>query len=93
MAPYGTVSSMINSLKQNSALRLKRTSLKDLRNIYHSDSHIKKNPKFKKATPSEMRAFKLKLEKERKLNIKKKMIVFSIILFMGILAWYYIIYG
>ena len=93
MAPYGTVSAMINSLKRNKALRLKRRSLKDLRDIYHSDSHIKKNPKFKEATPEEMRVFKLELEKERKLNFKRKAIVISVLVVVGILALYYMVYG
>jgi hypothetical protein len=89
MSSFGTVQSMIHSLKQNKALRLKRKSLKDLRDIYHSDSHIKKNPIFKKATSDEMRLFKLKLEKEKKLNIKKKVIVISILVIVGF--WHCII--
>jgi hypothetical protein len=56
---------MINSLKSNRALRLERKSLKDIRDTYHCDDHIKKSPKFKKASPEEMRVFKLKLEKEK----------------------------
>jgi hypothetical protein len=89
----GVTGSMIHSLKQNKALRLKRKSLKDLRDIYHSDDHIKKNPKFKKASSEEMKAFKLKLEKEKKLNLKKKMIVISVLAVIGFLALYYIISG
>jgi len=89
----GAVGAMVHSLKQNQALRLKRRSLKDVRNTYHNKSHILEKPKFKKASPEEMRVLKLKLEREKDLNFKKKVIVVLILFSIGILAMYFLDYG
>jgi len=85
------VGAMKTSLKQNKDLRLKRKSLKDVRETYGSKSHIKANPQFKKASPEELRTLKLKLEKERKQNAQIKALVIVVLFIIGVIGVYFVV--
>ena len=59
----------------------------------YDDGDIKTKPLFKKATPEEIQAFKLKLEKEKKQNFNKRVTVIIVAVIIGFGAFYYIISG
>ena len=59
----------------------------------YDDGDIKTKPQFKKATPEELLVFKVKLEKEKRQNFKKRITVITIAVLLGLWAFYFIVSG
>ena len=87
MLSKGSLQVWFDNLKQNKSPNRSRKLM------YDEGDEIKSKPKFKKATPEKMKAFRLKLEREKKLNENKKTIVFILLFLVGIAALYFIISG